>query len=64
MTSAAPLPAPGHPQVRTCLLEEAKQRFKHVKQVPLSAVPAALRLEYVDVWELRHAKPAATLPAG
>lgn len=41
------------PEVRACLLEEAKKLFKRVKQVPLSQVPRPLRLEYVDIWELR-----------
>lgn len=40
------------PEVRACLIQEAGKRFKRVKQVPLSQVPKALRLEYVDIWEL------------
>jgi hypothetical protein len=36
------------------LLEEAHKRFKHVKKIPLFAVPAPLRLEYVDIWELQQ----------
>lgn len=62
-------PPAAHPllpgvQVRACLIEEAKKRFKRVKQVPLSAVPKQLRLEYVDIWELTQPKPAAAGPAG
>ncbi|PSC76504.1 lysine methyltransferase METTL21D [Micractinium conductrix] len=40
------------PEVRTCLLEEAKKFFKGVRRVPLGQVPRPLRLEYVDIWEL------------
>lgn len=50
--TAPPPPPPALPQVRACLLEEARKWFKRVKQVPLSAVPKPLRLEYVDIWEL------------
>jgi hypothetical protein len=49
--------APRHVQVRACLLEEAKKRFRRVKQVPLAAVPPPLRLEYVDIWELQQPMP-------
>lgn len=52
------------PEVRACLIEEAKKRFKRVKQIPLSAVPKPLRLEYVDIWELTQPKPAAAGTAG
>ncbi|KAI3433337.1 hypothetical protein D9Q98_003155 [Chlorella vulgaris] len=45
------------PEVRACLLEEAKKRFRRVKQVPLAAVPPPLRLEYVDIWELQQPMP-------
>jgi hypothetical protein len=41
------------PEVRACLIQEARKRFRSVKQVPLAQVPAPLRLEYVDIWELR-----------
>lgn len=46
------------------MIEEAKKRFKRVKQIPLSAVPKPLRLEYVDIWELTQPKPAAAGTAG
>lgn len=46
------------------MIEEAKKRFKRVKQIPLSAVPKPLRLEYVDIWELTQPKPAAVGTAG
>lgn len=41
------------PEVRACLIQEARKRFRSVKQVPLAHVPPPLRLEYVDIWELR-----------
>lgn len=54
------LPLPPALQVRACLIQEAKKRFRHVKQVPLSAVPYPLRLEYVDIWELQQPLAAKT----
>lgn len=53
---------PPPPQVRACLLEEARKLFRRVKQVPLSALPRPLRLEYCDIWELT--RPVDELPAG
>lgn len=41
------------PEVRACFLEEARRAFPSVRQVSLSGLPAALRAEYVDLWELR-----------
>ena len=41
------------PEVRRCLLEEARKVFRHVQAVPAAALPKPLRLEYCDLWELR-----------
>lgn len=40
------------PEVRKCLLEEAKKRFKKVVKLSLSQLPPELQLEYCDLWEL------------
>lgn len=45
------------PEVRRVLLEEAQRRFRRVEQVSLSRYPAPLRLEHVDIWELREPRP-------
>lgn len=41
------------PEVRTCFIEEAKKAFRHVEMVPMSQLPAPLRLDYCDLWVLK-----------
>ncbi|KAK2077890.1 hypothetical protein QBZ16_003758 [Prototheca wickerhamii] len=41
------------PQVRQCFLDESRRRFSRVEKLSLVGLPAALRLEYVDLWQLR-----------
>lgn len=55
-------PRPPPPQVRECLLAEAKRLFKRVRLVPTSQLPRPLRLEYCDLWEL--SQPLRLEPAG
>lgn len=41
------------PQVRQCFLDESRRRFSRVEKLSFAGLPAALRLEYVDLWQLR-----------
>lgn len=40
-------------EVRRCFLEQAHMYFSSVQAIPVSKLPPPLRLEYVDLWELR-----------
>lgn len=39
------------PEVRRCLIEEAKKVFPKVDMIPLNSLPIELRLPYCDLWE-------------
>ncbi len=40
-------------EVRRCFIEEAKKTFRVVEMIPMLQLPAPLRLDYCDLWELR-----------